>query len=168
MVPASRSADVSRELIRQHGGLTADHSHQAHAQAILNELRPALGHAHSFEPRVRVLATSELAAFAITPRDVFVSEGLLETASDSEVRAAIAHELGHLVEAQAGVVSALVGQAGMACPEARADRFATDLLAKADRDPAAMAGLLKRLINQPCNHPALHAHLTERHGLMAH
>src|SRR4051812_34611075 len=47
--------------------------------------------------RVSVLATDAVSAFSWPDRQVFVTRGLLERLNDDELAAAMAHELGHLL-----------------------------------------------------------------------
>ncbi|MEO0514233.1 MAG: M48 family metalloprotease [Planctomycetota bacterium] len=166
ITPMARHTPGFRQVVRDHGPVSHHPLHQAQAQALLAELQPHVGEGCRLTPRVHVLTSPRLTAFAAAPRDVFVSEGLLESCSRDEVRAAIAHELGHLVESETGVVSSLLGEPGMQCPEARADHFAVALLIDSGHDPAALGSLLSRLIEHPGTNPAVHHHLTTRHGLL--
>ena len=152
MTPAASNTTAVRHLVRDHGGWPHQPAHQAQAEALLASLPPCLGESTDFTPRIRVIATSAPVAYAVAPCDVLVSEGLLDWATPDQVRAAVAHELGHLIEAEDGVVSALLGQPGMECPEARADHLGVGLLDAAGYDSSAMATLLSDLANHPTIH----------------
>ncbi|MEM1110229.1 MAG: M48 family metalloprotease [Planctomycetota bacterium] len=165
MPPKTLNTSAVRQVVRDHGGWSECVEHRAYAEYLLGQLTPGLDASVGFTPRIRVVATAEPAALAVTPGDVLVSEGLLDWATADEARAAIAHELGHLVEAECGVVSSLLGKAGMGCPEARADRFGVGLLEIAGHDPAAMGTLLKRLADHPAIGEEVRHHLAHRHGL---
>lgn len=165
MTPTSLNSSTVRQVAREHGGWSDCDSHQARAEALLADLMPSLDDSVRFTPRIRVIASATPKAFAVTPCEVLVSEGLLDWATADEARAAIAHELGHLVEAEGGVVSSLLGEPGMECPEARADRFAIGLLEDAGYEPSAMASLLDRLVDHASVSEPVQHHLAHRYSL---
>jgi predicted Zn-dependent protease len=169
--PGGYSSRAARSVARDHGGATDNPQLEATADRLLEDLCTRLGPKVPIHPRITVLASDEPAAFAAEPRDVFVSEGLLKVASCDEVRAAIAHELGHLMESDgAGAASALAGETHLACPEARADRSAVHFLNEAGYECDAMRRLLLRLttdpsIDEPLRDQLLHrVALLESHG----
>lgn len=164
MTPTPSNSSTVRELAWAHGGWSDRPGYRAYAESLLADVTPGLDASVRFVPRVRVLAAADPVAFAVAPREVLVSEGLLDWATPDEARAAISHELGHLVEAEAGVVASLLGEPGMGCPEARADRFAIRLLSRSGHDPAAMGSLLRRLSQHPSTGAAVKRHLAERFG----
>ncbi len=165
--PMGSVSGPARSIVRMHGGVSCDPGHTEHADALLEDMCNRLGSDLSIRPRMTVLGTDDPVAFASGRRDVYVSEGLLRLASDDEVRAAIAHELGHLLEADQGsTVMALADANRPACPEARADRLGRRLLDQAGYDTEAMHGLLQRLMAHPSIDNHVREQLSVRAGLL--
>jgi hypothetical protein len=101
---------------------------------------------------VEVLACSEPGAYAWPCGRIFVTRGLLEIVNDTELAAAVAHELGHLAaEGHAPPPAGVDGQGRDAALEAEcaADAHAVELLRSRDRDPAAVRCMLEKLRADP-------------------
>jgi len=127
---------------QRQGGLSADAAQQCRA-AVAAE-RVARGTAVT--PRVYVLASDRLAAFSWTGGDVFVTDGLLRALDDEELAAAIAHELGHLIDAGAPDRAAgLDGNPHVGDAEERADRIACELLCQCGIPPGALGRALAKV-----------------------
>jgi len=112
--------------------------------------------------------TGRVGAFSWPDGTVELTSGLVERLDEDEIAAAIAHELGHVLEGQpGGATSALSGRSGSPDDvEARADRFATRLLARAGYDPSAMSRTLTKVMNTPGMAPACRARLAGRIALL--
>jgi Zn-dependent protease with chaperone function len=97
---------------------------------------------------VRVLGSSEPAAYSWPTGEIFVSRGLLELLDDEELAAAIAHERGHLAagNGQHGALG-LRGRAQGLEAELQADQIGADLLNAAGIPPATMADMLSKVRN---------------------
>ena len=118
--------------------------------------------------KVRVSRSGRVGAFSWPDGTVELTSGLVERLDEDEIAAAIAHELGHVLEGQpGGATSALSGRSGSPDDvEARADRFATRLLARAGYDPSAMSRTLTKVMNSPGMTPACRARLAGRIALL--
>lgn len=106
---------------------------------------------------VFVLNTQSVGGFAWPDGRIYVTRGLVDLATDDELAAAIAHEMGHLL-ADRGP-PALVALAGRsACDagcEERADAMGCLLLRVKGRPPASMATLLRKVEASPQTDPRL-------------
>jgi predicted Zn-dependent protease len=118
--------------------------------------------------RVRVSRSGRAGAFSWPDGTVELTSDLVERLDEDELAAAIAHELGHIIEGRPrGAASALSGRSGSPDDaEARADRFATRLLARAGYDPSAMSRTLTKVMNTPGMTPACRARLADRIALL--
>lgn len=134
--------------VRSQGGLLPGAA-QSHAQQIADRLavdRPAL------RVNLSVLDTGVVSAFCWPDRQVFVTRGLVERVGDNddELAAAIAHELGHLIDGHHVGRSALVGLRGcrqdLIDAEGRADELGAQILESRGIDRAAMSRLLTKVI----------------------
>lgn len=127
--------------------------------------RALLGERWSAQITLAVVDADEVAAYSWPGRHIYVTRGLLESVPDDELMAAIAHELGHLIDdghvrppfALRGVASL-----GRRDVESRADAIGCDMLRRAGQDPSAMARLLRRLCGQPGMSPAIERRLAAR------
>jgi Zn-dependent protease with chaperone function len=83
---------------------------------------------------------------------VRVSRALVDLLDDDELAAALAHELGHLLDRGdlPAPPAALLGGAEGDDPEMRADRIGCRLLAACGRDPDAMARMLAKVGSRCC------------------
>jgi predicted Zn-dependent protease len=131
-------AEVAR-FIRRHGGVQG-----GELRARLDRVaRPLLADPSFAGTRVGVLATDAVAAYAWPSRIILVTRGLLAVADEEQLAAAVAHELGHLVDGHhLSTRAALRGAAAGDDAEQRADVFATALLAAHHLPETAMARLL--------------------------
>jgi predicted Zn-dependent protease len=95
-----------------------------------------------------------LAAFAWPDGSVLVTRDLVDLLDDDQLAAALAHEIGHLIDGGhlAKTPAALAGRPADDEPERRADRTGCALLAAHGRSPAAMPGMLATLDAALGNH----------------
>jgi hypothetical protein len=101
---------------------------------------------------VAVLASPRPGAYAWPDGRVFVTRGLLALLDDSELTAAVAHELGHLQrETPAHPPASVHGHAhdDALKEECRADTAASALLRASGQDSAAVARMLRKLHASP-------------------
>lgn len=139
------TAHAPAKWVRSQGGLLSGDA-QPRAQQIADRLaadRPAL------HVDVSVLDTSGMSAFSWPDRRVFITRGLVERVDDGELAAAIAHELGHLIDDHHVGPSALVGLRGcgrgLIDAEARADELGSQILESKGMSRSAMARLLAKV-----------------------
>jgi len=148
---------------------------QAELQTMFDELAQAAGSPHRYEMRVRTTDDGMVNAFALVDGTIVMLDELIKVAgNDDEIRAVMAHEIGHVEERHAlrGVLQAssislmlmaVFGDASGAIDmllnfpvlvmlqsysrkfEREADRYAVDLMAQIGRDPAALATMLERM-----------------------
>lgn len=119
--------------------------------------------------KIRITHSARVGAFSWPDGTVELTRGLVDRLDREELAAAIAHELGHVLGAREPAArSALSGRSGMPDDaEARADRFATRLLARAGYAPEAMARTLTKVMHSPGMTPACRARLAKRIALLA-
>ncbi len=133
-----------RAWARQQGGL-AGGAYQSRLQAV-GERWLAAHHG-----TLRVLQSPAVCAYAWPDGNVFVTRGLMDLLGDGEVAAAVAHEMGHLLDdGRLPMVRTLEGSSD---GEARADWIGCRLL----RDRRAMLSMLEKVRSAP----ALKASLRE-------
>lgn len=153
-------------MIVQHGGLYADPLLQTRGEALINDLADAWPIGVGPMPNVAVLDDARPVAFAVAPHRVYLTRGLLAGYPEELTRAAIAHELGHLIEDHsAHAVTALLGQPCCPDPEHRADQLGQHLLSTAGLDPLAMTRLLDRLSCEPRLDAPTRARMRDRAAL---
>jgi len=125
----------------QRQGGSASPYHQARAQAALNAL-----HHNSENVRVFVLESGNVGAYAWPDGSIFLTSALVEMLEPQELRAVLAHELGHLSDHQiSGNASSLLGNATHLDDESQADEFACDLLRRSGFAPHALASALQKV-----------------------
>jgi len=121
--------------------------------------------------RLRVLRHGPPRAYAFPPDAVYVTASAFARWPEDELAAAVAHELGHLLDEPTASASpvALVADATPAhlAIEMRADRIGRGLLRDAGRDPAALSRLLSRLATDARTPAETRAHLTRRLDVLA-
>jgi predicted Zn-dependent protease len=95
-----------------------------------------------------------LSAFAWPDGSVLVTRELVDLLDDDQLAAALAHEIGHLVDGGhlAAAPAALAGRPSDDDLERRADRTGCELLAAHGRAPSAMSGMLATLDAALGNH----------------
>jgi hypothetical protein len=137
----------SQSRIGANGGLMPpDDAHLCRAQSAFAPLAGASGMSGL---SVDVLASDQPGAFAWPDGRVFVTRGLLDLVmDDDELRAALAHEIGHLL-AHPGPPATVAGMNGDGDggldDEVRADAAAVNLLAKCGISPEPMWRVLDLL-----------------------
>jgi len=137
-------ASVDRAAwVTNHGGLVDGPLH-ARADAALRRLEPAI--AGRGDIRVYVLDSATAGAFSWPDGSVFVSRSLVESLDERELSAAIAHELGHLLnDGHLRTVASLRGCCVSPDAEARADATGVEVLRRSGLDPAAMRSMLGKV-----------------------
>jgi Zn-dependent protease with chaperone function len=89
-----------------------------------------------------------LAAYSWPDGTVALSRGLVESLSADELAAAVAHELGHLInDGWVTTPASLTGSDKRLDEEARADATALRLLQSAGRSSSALGSALKKVIS---------------------
>lgn len=158
--PPSRTA-----WIAGHGGLV-NGALQARADAALAHLMPAIQGRPSV--CVRVLGSESVGAFSWPDGTLFVHRRLIEALSDDELSAALAHELGHLLnDGHLRGVASLRGCCRDLDNEARADARGVEVLRTSGIDPEAMAAMLSKLTNLLPDAPICRREIGRRIGLLA-
>ena len=107
---------------------------------------PLLHAVHSPVIELRVLDADAVGAYAWAGGRVYVTRGLLALLDDDELAAAVAHEVGHLLDAgHLRAVHALDGCARHSDRETRADMLGTQLLEAAAYPRQAMVNMLQKV-----------------------
>lgn len=128
--------------VQAHGGLL-NTPQQERLNAIAARLAAHTGHA---APRVQVLANRAPTAYSYPSGEIYVTSGLLALTCDDELAAALAHELGHLInDGHLRVAFALQGNDAVRDIESQADLTGCRLLQQCRIPPRAMAALLKKV-----------------------
>ncbi len=95
---------------------------------------------------IHILNNDTLTAYSWPNGDVFLSRGLVNALTDAELSAAIAHELGHLLnDGQLKSVVGLNGASTSLDVEERADATGTELLLLQHMSPTAMISMLEKV-----------------------
>ena len=129
--------------VRKHGGL-ADDRWQGRigvggAQLVADSIDSPVA--------VRVLASDAVCAYSWPDGQVFVTRGLVEVLNEDELAAAVAHEVGHLLDGEHAVpVVSLQGVRGSTDSEERADAMGVQLLERQGIGPAAMSMMLTKVL----------------------
>jgi predicted Zn-dependent protease len=95
---------------------------------------------------VRVLNSNSVGAFGWPDGDVFVTRGLVDLLNEPELTAALAHEMGHLLDG--GFAHAVVSLRGCSSDpdaEIRADAIGVRLLQQNGIPPGAMSSMLAKV-----------------------
>jgi Zn-dependent protease with chaperone function len=96
--------------------------------------------------RVHVLDSRDVGAFAWPQGDIVVTAALVELLDDDELAAALAHEVGHLLEGgHLRSAMRLVGKPAHDETEAAADELGIQLLAQDGRPASAMARMIRKV-----------------------
>jgi predicted Zn-dependent protease len=141
------SPDPQRAWVTRCGGLFNDHESVERVRALAARVatRPVT---------VNVLDRSDLTAFSWPDGQVYVSRALVEALDDELLTAALAHEIGHLLNhGMSERPTALRGAPAALAVETAADRAGIELLIRAGERPDAMRRMLGRVLKQP-NLPA--------------
>lgn len=147
------AADSMRSWVRHGGGVLVD----ARAQRAQRALARLTGKSPDSRLSVQVLQTPIVCAYGWPTGHLFVTRGLVDRLDDDELAAALAHEMGHLLDHGAlPMVASLRGccnQNGDA--EARADALGAGVLASRGIPTRAMVSMLAKVracndTNPPC------------------
>lgn len=139
---ASTSPDRTA-WVSAHGGTLAGPL-QARAEAALARLAPAVE--GTGQVRISVLNSPAMGAFSWPDGTVYVNRGLAEALDDRDLTAAIAHELGHLLnDGHLAGVASLRGCCTSPDGEARADATGAQILRRSGLDPGSMRSMLATL-----------------------
>jgi|GEM_PF-1400027 len=141
--PATLQSSPDESAWMTHLGGLAAANYQSRAQATAQSL---FAHCRGRELTITVLKFEDPAAYSWRNGRIFVSSGLMDRLTDSELEAALAHELGHMLsDGQVRAVSALSGNNSNLDVEERADELGTDLLRSCAIPTAAMPDMLKKV-----------------------
>ncbi len=129
--------------IDDRGGVIQDASHERLIAACQQKLLDPL----QLKVRLYVLDSDALTAYAWPDGSIYLTRGLIDSISDRELLAAVAHEIGHLLDdKQLGVVWSLRGPDLAAFDiESRADLIGCRLLRSQGIEPTVMISLLKKI-----------------------
>lgn len=137
----------------QYGGVQAGTT-AARVEAIAQRLQVGLA---GLQVQSRVLRTDLISAFSFPDGSIYLTHGLVERASDEELAAAIAHELGHLlIDGHVRGPAALRGNDRRLDTEAEADALGCRILETHGIAYTAMARMLQlvaadRTCHAPCD-----------------
>jgi Zn-dependent protease with chaperone function len=99
---------------------------------------------------IRVFSSPDLAAYSHSNGQILLSSTLLEKLTDAELAAAIAHELGHLInDGRLAITAALAGTNNSEDEESAADQTAVILLRATHQNPAALQTMLAKVAADP-------------------
>ena len=140
VAPSDRSV-----WIGEHGGLVAG-AFQSRADAALSRLAPPIKGGKTVS--VCVLGSDSIGAFGWPDGTLYVHRGLIEALSDEELSAALAHELGHLLnDGRIEGIASLRGCARSFEEETRADEVGVAVLKSSGIGPSAMIRMLTKVRN---------------------
>ena len=139
---SSRALSPTEAWIERHGGLI-DGVPQERAAAVARRVTPTV---QETGLTVRVLAADSVVAYSWPNGEIYISRGLLETTTDDELAAAIAHEIGHLLDnGHLPMVRSLADPEASADAEARADLIGCRVLESSGFEPQAMIRMLEKV-----------------------
>lgn len=156
----SASLDPPQTWLAEQGGLV-NGAQEARVQQVSQSLISRCG---VRGVTVRVLRSDGACAYAWPDGGVFVTRGLVDLLDDAELVAAIAHELGHLLnDGHLDTLAALKGSSA-ACGDAehRADLTGIALLKATGLPPEAMARALTKVLASPALQHSCKPQLRER------
>ena len=140
--------DTATELtwVRAQGGVVQDDAHLRRAQAACSLLGPAADRT----VHVHVLHSDAVGAYGWPNGNLFVTRGLVDLLNDQELAAAIAHEMGHLLnDGHLHTVVSLRGCCVSPDAEARADSIGERLLHERGIGRGAMISMLNKVRSSP-------------------
>jgi Zn-dependent protease with chaperone function len=148
--PLSPSEAAMDRWASEQGGTTNLDARQARVDGIARRL---IGDRSALHVNVHVLANDVPGAFGWPSGQLFVTRGLVDSTTDDELMAALAHELGHLMSdghmptaaGGGGVVVSLSGYSRSLDTESRADAFGVEYLRARGVQPGAMISLLAKV-----------------------
>ena len=99
------------------------------------------------QTRLRVFDSPTVAAYSWRDGTIALSRGLVASLSPDEIAAAVAHELGHLVnDGWLSTPSALSGSGSSMDEESKADATAVVLLKESGRSPTSLSSALGKVL----------------------
>jgi Zn-dependent protease with chaperone function len=137
------SSDPHDAWVTRCGGLSADREAVQRVQALADRVtaRPVM---------IDVLDRPDLAAFSWPNGRIYLSRGLVEALDDELLTAAVAHEIGHLLNHGASKrPAALRGTPTALAAEIAADRAGMQLLVRRGHRRDAMQRMLSHVVAQP-------------------
>jgi predicted Zn-dependent protease len=149
--------------IRARGGL---------AEGICNQraqfVSLILGGCTDVPTRVCVLNSDSIGAYSWPDGKIFVTRGLVQRLTDEELLAAIAHEMGHLVnDGHLRTIASLQGCTVSLDAESRADSTGAALLTSRGVSSIAMIAMLQKVRNSPALDPVCREALGHRIEFLA-
>jgi Zn-dependent protease with chaperone function len=152
------------QWVRRQGGIDVGNSGTERAQGVASRLA---GGREGLQVSISVLASDAVSAFSWPNRRVFITRGLLDRVTDDELAAAIAHELGHLLEDRHVVATFSLGgcERGLDV-EARADELGVKLLEMQGFAPDAMSRMLRKVEASHALPPSCHDAVEHRIKLL--
>lgn len=134
--------------VRQHGGLVEG----AAVQRVAAACRRLTADTPCGQVSVFVLASDTVAAHVWPAGEIYVTRGLLDRMDDEELAAAVAHEIGHLLEQNRGfaAVWSLGGAEAASDVEVRADMIGCQLLRSHGLRADAMVRMLEKVRASRC------------------
>ena len=158
------AADGRDKWVRHHGGIVFD----SRLDRLARVSQPILDTAHERRVLVAVLDSEEPCAYSWPDGHVYLTDALVDMLDDSELAAAIAHELGHLSgeRRRGSPVAALHGKPDLLEAEASADWAGVQLLLRSGLPPSAMASMLAKVAASPAVPPESRVDLVRRAALL--
>ena len=157
------TATCQLSWVRAQGGVIQD-GRVDRAQAACSLL---LGPSVDRTVQVHVLDSDSVGAYGWPDGNLFVTRGLVDLLSDKELAAAIAHEMGHLLnDGHLHTVVSLRGCCVSPDAEARADSIGVRLLAEQGIGRDAMTSMLNKVRSSPGVSPSCQQGIGQRIELL--
>jgi predicted Zn-dependent protease len=162
--PVSQAASSREMWVSRNGNLVNNGARSERVSAIASALNPS----HEMTAvRVNVLNSAQVCAFAWPDGNIYVTRALADLLNDDELEAAIAHEMGHLLNnGKLAGLAALRGTAGEEC-EAAADAAGCRLLQLRGKQTLAMRTMLQKVKNASATDASCRGALAHRIELLA-
>ena len=155
---------AERLWVKSQGGYSANTIEQQRAETLCKRMASGL---IKTAIHVRIVNSAAIGAWSWPDGDIDIATGLMQRLNNGELCAAIAHEMGHLINDHHVItLAALTGQNTALGREAAADRTACHILIK---HGLPMNDLIKALcvVRRCCEASSLRASLTRRISLIA-
>jgi len=145
------AADPMRSWVRHEGGVLCD----ARGERAQRALARLIGKPLDSRLTVQVLQTPVVCAYGWPTGHLFVTQGLIDRLDDDELAAALAHEMGHLLDhGRLPMLASLRGCCNQSADaEVRADALGAGLLASHGIPTGAMISMLAKVRSCNDTHP---------------